>query len=202
MPHFTSSDGAAIEFQRSGEGPAVIVVDGAFSHPAINLTAVTLAQRLAPRFTVYLYARRAGAERRRPPLRRRARGRGHRRADRRRRRRGLRDGGLVGGGARAIRNCTKKHHKKKKKKKKKKRNIVCPGGIGFLSLPNFPHWAHPHRPAAGVFRTAPRWSPRLGVRYELPVQTERFRPYVAGRARHQQYQSGVQARRDRVHACA
>ena len=30
MPHFTSSDGAAIEFQRSGEGPAVIVVDGAF----------------------------------------------------------------------------------------------------------------------------------------------------------------------------
>ena len=58
MPHFTSSDGAAIEFQRSGEGPAVIVVDGAFSHPAINLTAVTLAQRLAPRFTVYLYARR------------------------------------------------------------------------------------------------------------------------------------------------
>jgi pimeloyl-ACP methyl ester carboxylesterase len=52
-----SSDGTTIAFDRSGEGPPVIVVGGAFierSHPAVT----GLAALLAPDFTVYNYDRR------------------------------------------------------------------------------------------------------------------------------------------------
>jgi pimeloyl-ACP methyl ester carboxylesterase len=55
--HVTSSDGTKIEFDRSGEGPAVILVTGATgvrSHPMMT----RLAALLAPRFTVFNYDRR------------------------------------------------------------------------------------------------------------------------------------------------
>ena len=53
-----SRDGTTIAFDRTGEGPPVIVVDGAFAHRAINPTAGDLASLLAPRFSVYAYDRR------------------------------------------------------------------------------------------------------------------------------------------------
>ena len=53
------------------------------------------------------------------------------------------------------------------------------GGFGFTSLPNVPS-----RPIGiGRLRASSDGSTvvgTLGLRYELPVQTERFRPYVAG----------------------
>ena len=54
-----------------------------------------------------------------------------------------------------------------------------PGGIGLPNLPNIPI-----RPIGiGRLRASTDGSTMvgtLGIRYELPVQTERFRPYVAG----------------------
>jgi pimeloyl-ACP methyl ester carboxylesterase len=53
----TSKDGTPIAFDRLGEGPPVILVAGALgvrSHPFMG----QLAERLAPRFTVYNYDRR------------------------------------------------------------------------------------------------------------------------------------------------
>lgn len=53
----TSQDGTTIAFDRAGEGPAVILVDGALSvHSAGGKS--ELAELLAPRFTVYGYDRR------------------------------------------------------------------------------------------------------------------------------------------------
>jgi pimeloyl-ACP methyl ester carboxylesterase len=52
-----SSDGTAIAFERSGTGPAVILVDGAFCYRA-NGPSRPLAGMLAPRQTVYIYDRR------------------------------------------------------------------------------------------------------------------------------------------------
>ncbi len=57
-----SSDGIAIAYERVGAGPAVVIVDGAFSHRAINPTSARLAQLLAPHFTVYRYDRRGRGE--------------------------------------------------------------------------------------------------------------------------------------------
>jgi len=54
-----------------------------------------------------------------------------------------------------------------------------PGGIRFPILPNFPNGPV----EIGRLRASAGGSTMigtLGVRYELPVQTERFRPYVAG----------------------
>lgn len=62
MNTVTSKDGTTIAFDRSGVGPPVIVVDGAFSHRAINPTAPRLAALLAPRFSVYTYDRRGRGE--------------------------------------------------------------------------------------------------------------------------------------------
>ena len=54
-----------------------------------------------------------------------------------------------------------------------------PGGIRFPILPNIPNGPI----EIGLLRASAGGSTMigtLGIRYELPVQTERFRPYVAG----------------------
>ena len=53
-----SRDGTPIAYDRVGEGPALVVVDGAFAHPGINPTTGQLAALLSPTFTVVSYARR------------------------------------------------------------------------------------------------------------------------------------------------
>src|SRR5215475_4447735 len=53
-----SKDGTLIAFDRSGEGPAVILVGGAFQHRAFDPQNADLASRLAKRFTVFHYDRR------------------------------------------------------------------------------------------------------------------------------------------------
>ncbi|MFD1932940.1 MULTISPECIES: alpha/beta fold hydrolase [Nonomuraea] len=53
-----SADGTAISYDRVGSGPAVILVDGATAHRAVNPTAGELAALLSPSFTVYTYDRR------------------------------------------------------------------------------------------------------------------------------------------------
>jgi pimeloyl-ACP methyl ester carboxylesterase len=62
MNTVNSSDGTTIAFDRTGDGPPIIVVDGAFSHRAINPTSPKLAALLAPRFSVYTYDRRGRGE--------------------------------------------------------------------------------------------------------------------------------------------
>lgn len=57
MRTVTSSDGTAIAFERSGEGPAVILVDGALGSRASGPMG-PLAPLLAPHFTVFMYDRR------------------------------------------------------------------------------------------------------------------------------------------------
>jgi pimeloyl-ACP methyl ester carboxylesterase len=51
----TSQDGTSIAFDRSGEGPVLVLVGGALSD---RLGAAPLAERLAPRFSVICYDRR------------------------------------------------------------------------------------------------------------------------------------------------
>jgi pimeloyl-ACP methyl ester carboxylesterase len=51
----TSADGTAIAFDRTGDGPAVILVGGAFND---RMTPAPLAEVLAPSFSVYTYDRR------------------------------------------------------------------------------------------------------------------------------------------------
>jgi pimeloyl-ACP methyl ester carboxylesterase len=58
MNTVTSKDGTTIAFDRSGEGPAVILVGGAIQHRAIDSNTARLAELLAPKFTVYHYDRR------------------------------------------------------------------------------------------------------------------------------------------------
>jgi pimeloyl-ACP methyl ester carboxylesterase len=57
MPQVTSADGATIAYDRSGSGPAVILVGGAFGDRN-EPTVAGLAQALAPAFTVFNYDRR------------------------------------------------------------------------------------------------------------------------------------------------
>jgi pimeloyl-ACP methyl ester carboxylesterase len=52
-----SKDGTAIAFTRSGEGPPLILVDGAFCYRGLG-PSTPLAARLRERFTVYTYDRR------------------------------------------------------------------------------------------------------------------------------------------------
>ncbi|SEH01629.1 Alpha/beta hydrolase family protein [Nonomuraea solani] len=62
MSNVTSADGTPIAFTRVGQGPAVILVDGALSHRAQSINA-DLATALAGRgFTVYTYDRRGRGE--------------------------------------------------------------------------------------------------------------------------------------------
>jgi pimeloyl-ACP methyl ester carboxylesterase len=58
MNSVTSKDGTTIAFDRSGEGPAIILVGGALQHRAIDPSTARLAELLAPPFTVYHYYRR------------------------------------------------------------------------------------------------------------------------------------------------
>ncbi len=58
MDTVTSKDGTSIAFDRSGEGPALILVGGALQHRAIDPSTAKLASLLAPSFTVYHYDRR------------------------------------------------------------------------------------------------------------------------------------------------
>jgi pimeloyl-ACP methyl ester carboxylesterase len=58
MEQVHSRDGTAIAFDRSGEGPPIILVGGAIQHRAMDPTTTRLAALLAPRFTVTHYDRR------------------------------------------------------------------------------------------------------------------------------------------------
>ncbi|QBD78034.1 alpha/beta hydrolase [Ktedonosporobacter rubrisoli] len=58
MKKIYSKDGTAIAFDQSGEGPAVILVGGAFQHRAIDPKTAKLAALLAQHFTVFHYDRR------------------------------------------------------------------------------------------------------------------------------------------------
>jgi pimeloyl-ACP methyl ester carboxylesterase len=58
MEKILSKDGAAIAFDRSGEGSPIILVGGAFQHRAIDPGTAQLAALLAPHFTVFHYDRR------------------------------------------------------------------------------------------------------------------------------------------------
>jgi pimeloyl-ACP methyl ester carboxylesterase len=57
MSTVTSRDGTAIAFERLGDGPPLILVDGAMCHRGMG-PAMPLAKLLAERFTVYVYDRR------------------------------------------------------------------------------------------------------------------------------------------------
>lgn len=58
MNQVRSADGTAIAVDRTGAGPAVILVGGALQHRAIDPATSELAALLAPNFTVYHYERR------------------------------------------------------------------------------------------------------------------------------------------------
>jgi pimeloyl-ACP methyl ester carboxylesterase len=58
MNKVISKDGTLIAFDRSGEGPAVMLVGGAFQYRAIDPPTVQLAALLAQHFTVFHYDRR------------------------------------------------------------------------------------------------------------------------------------------------
>ncbi|RPJ22396.1 MAG: alpha/beta hydrolase, partial [Planctomycetaceae bacterium] len=54
----TSKDGTIIAFDRSGQGPALILVGGALQHRAMDPETAQLAALLAPHLTVFHYDRR------------------------------------------------------------------------------------------------------------------------------------------------
>jgi pimeloyl-ACP methyl ester carboxylesterase len=58
MEEVLSSDGTRIAFDRTGEGPPLILVGGAFQHRALDASTAGLAALLAPRLTVFHYDRR------------------------------------------------------------------------------------------------------------------------------------------------
>src|SRR5438105_295085 len=58
MNQVISKDGTIIAFDRSGKGPAVILVGGAFQYRAIDPPTAQLAALLAQHFTVFHYDRR------------------------------------------------------------------------------------------------------------------------------------------------
>jgi len=57
-----SNDGTVIASDRSGQGPAVILVGGAFQYRAIDPPTAQLAALLAQHFTVFHYDRRGRGE--------------------------------------------------------------------------------------------------------------------------------------------
>ena len=57
MNQAISKDGTGIAYERSGQGPALILVDGALCSRAFG-PMPKLAPLLAPHFTVYVYDRR------------------------------------------------------------------------------------------------------------------------------------------------
>ena len=62
MSSTRSSDGTGIGYTRSGEGPSLILVGGAFPYRAIDQSTAELAGRLAPAFSVFHYDRRGRGE--------------------------------------------------------------------------------------------------------------------------------------------
>ncbi len=58
MGKVISKDGTAIAFDRTGKGPALVLVGGAFQHRAIDPRTAQLAALLAEHFTVFHYDRR------------------------------------------------------------------------------------------------------------------------------------------------
>jgi pimeloyl-ACP methyl ester carboxylesterase len=62
MSYVTSRDGTRIAYDRSGEGPALILVGGAFQYRAFDVRTVHLAALLAAHFTVFHYDRRGSGE--------------------------------------------------------------------------------------------------------------------------------------------
>lgn len=61
MSHVVSSDGTSIAFSRAGDGPPLILVDGALCHRAFGPMAA-MAEQFAPHYTVYTYDRRGRGE--------------------------------------------------------------------------------------------------------------------------------------------
>jgi pimeloyl-ACP methyl ester carboxylesterase len=61
MSTVTSQDGTSIGYTASGQGPAIILVDGAMCYRASG-PAGPLAERLTPHYTVYCYDRRGRGE--------------------------------------------------------------------------------------------------------------------------------------------
>jgi pimeloyl-ACP methyl ester carboxylesterase len=61
MPHVRSKDGTIIRYERTGEGPRVVLVDGALAYRA-HQGGRPLASALAPDFTVVVYDRRGRGE--------------------------------------------------------------------------------------------------------------------------------------------
>lgn len=53
-----STDGTTIAFEKTGEGPAIVLVGGAFCDRTASVSGTPLAAQLAHRFTVYSYDRR------------------------------------------------------------------------------------------------------------------------------------------------
>jgi pimeloyl-ACP methyl ester carboxylesterase len=63
-----SADGTTIAFDKLGEGPALVLVGGAFQHREADPRTGRIAELLAPRFSVYHYDRRGrGASGDTPP---------------------------------------------------------------------------------------------------------------------------------------
>src|SRR5262245_19009669 len=62
MPTVASQDGTTIAYDASGQGPAVVVVDGATGYRGAFGGDSELALQLAPHFTVYRYDRRGRGE--------------------------------------------------------------------------------------------------------------------------------------------
>ena len=62
MNSVQSRDGTRIAFDKSGDGPPIILVHPAFGHRAFNPQMADLAQRLSSRFTVFNYDRRGRGE--------------------------------------------------------------------------------------------------------------------------------------------
>jgi pimeloyl-ACP methyl ester carboxylesterase len=58
MSHVLSRDNTVIAYDRVGEGPSLVIVEGALVAGRTNRTARQLAEALASRFTVYTYDRR------------------------------------------------------------------------------------------------------------------------------------------------
>ena len=63
MKTVTSKDGTTIAFDQYGQGPAVILVDGALQYRAFDQGETQLALLLAKHFTVIQYDRRGRGDR-------------------------------------------------------------------------------------------------------------------------------------------
>lgn len=61
MSTVTSKDGTTIAFDKTGQGPALIFIDGALNYRAMSLTA-PIAKQMAKKYTVYTYDRRGRGE--------------------------------------------------------------------------------------------------------------------------------------------